>query len=141
MNEQTPNSIRIYNTAAAHVGENLCVDKELGCATTVNYIFEMALGAPIGGNASTMLMLPFLKDKMRFSETTPALALPGDVIISPTGSGNGKLDHGHVGIIAKYGILSNSSADGRLHEVYDIDTWTKYYNGVGGFPVRCFRCV
>jgi len=127
--------------AAVNVGNKLCTDPILGCAETVNAIFKMALGAPIGGGSSTMLMLPFLKDTTRFSETTPALALPGDVIISPTGFGNGKLDHGHVGIIAKYGILSNSSADGRLHEVYDIDTWTKYYHGVGGFPVRIFRVL
>ena len=141
MNCQTQNSIRVYNMAAANLGKNLCTNGELGCAETVNRIFKMALGEEIGGGASTFNMMPFLKDMLRFKEVTPDLALPGDVIISPTNFGNGKLAHGHVGIVAKYGILSNSSADGRLHEVYDMATWTSYYHDVGGFPVRIFRVL
>ena len=63
----------------------------------------------------------------------------GDIIISPTGMGNGSMQ-GHVGIVGKNGtIMSNSSATGKFMSNYTIDTWTKRYHDKGGIPVYYFR--
>lgn len=141
MNEQTLDGNKVYDTAKNNIGNNLCSNKVLGCAETVNKIFEMALGDPIGGDSSTQAMMPFLLNRNCFMEVFLGDQLPGDIIISPTGSGDGTLEHGHVGIIAIYGILSNSSSDGRLHENYDVETWNNYYHIYGHFPVRFFRVL
>ncbi len=136
---QTENSKKVYETAKSLIGYNLCTNAQLGCAETVNEIFKRALGQPIGGGSSTQAMYPFLKDVVHFKEVSIGEEQPGDVIISPTGSPNTKFAHGHVGIIAQYGILSNSSSDGRLHENYDLETWQRYYGEQGGYPVYIFR--
>lgn len=139
MNQQTSNSLKVYNTAKSLIGQALAPDPVLGCAETVNIIFKQAIGVEAGGEASTQAMYTALQDTKRFTFITRCNALPGDIIISPTGLG--KYPHGHVGIVAIYGILSNSSSDGRLHENYDIDTWTNYFERQGGFPVLFFRVI
>lgn len=140
MNQQTENSKKVYATAKACLGENLSGNNPvLGCAKTVNNIFLKALGSPIGGDYSTNLMFKSLQDKTRFDVITTENALPGDVIISPTGYGNGRMPNGHVGIVGVYGILSNNSEDGELHENYTVQTWVHIYQGVGGFPALFFR--
>ncbi len=138
---QTQNSLKVYEKAKELIGQNLCTNEQLGCMETVNEIFRQALGASIGGGSSTQAALPFLRDTSEFEQQSISDALPGDVIISPTNSPGAKFIHGHVGIIAKYGILSNSSADGRLHENYDIQTWIDYFGHFGGFPVYIFRKI
>jgi len=143
-NQQTANSLKVYETAKAAIGTMLVPPElaVLGCAATVNQIFQNALGAPIGGGPSTFSMMPFLTNPDSFTEVEETACLPGDVIISPTGYANPvnpNMPHGHVGIVAMYGILSNSSGDGRLHENYDLTTWKERYAVLGGYPVRFFR--
>ncbi len=144
-NIQTQNSTTVYNTAKSCLEKNLCADKVLGCAETVNAIFETALGSPIGGGASTHLMYLCLTRNpsigpLKFIEVTDPL--PGDIIISPTGYGNNAvMPNGHVGIVAKYGILSNNSENGLLQEYYTIQTWSDRYQTKGGYPVYYFRVL
>lgn len=138
-NLQTENSKKVYTFAAAHVNQNLhgSVNPEEGCAMTVNNIFNGALGFEIGGYASTAAMYPFLQDTAKFTKV--AVPMPGDVIISPTGHGNGKIT-GHVGIVAFYGILSNNSDNGLLQEQWkDLASWIVRYAAQGALPVEFFR--
>ena len=72
----------------------------------------------------------------------------GCIIISPTGTGNGNLTNGHVGIVGKnlaednsLWIMSNDSRNGLWSANYTVASWTKYYNGKGGMPVIFFRVV
>ena len=66
----------------------------------------------------------------------------GDIIISPTGFGNGNLPNGHVGIVSKDGmVMSNDSATGVFTENYTMDTWKARYRDIGGYPVYYFRRV
>lgn len=144
MNAQTPNSIKVYLAAKAALDTSLVPpgdDPELGCAITVNKIFERALGSQIGGDTSTNLLYQALvhnSGSLKFLEVSSPLA--GDVIISPTGYGtNPAMSHGHVGIVALYGILSNHSADGFLEERYQLSDWYERYQKEGGYPVKFFR--
>lgn len=66
---------------------------------------------------------------------------PGDIIISPTGLGNGSIQ-GHVGIVGDNGIIfSNDSYTGKWMTHYTINTWEKRYGEKGGFPIYYFRLL
>lgn len=138
-NLQTPNSIKVYNEAVVCLNKNMHgnVDPEVGCAMTVNNIFIAALGHPVGGAASTADMYTSLQDTTRFTKV--AVPIAGDVIISPTGHGNGSIV-GHVGIVAFYGILSNNSDNGLVQEQWkSISDWVARYAALGALPVEFYR--
>lgn len=142
MNIQTVDSKKLFDTAKAHIGQLLSADNaELGCAITVNALAVMAWGYPVGGGASTHDMYHALQDKTKFTPILLADILAGDIIISPTGYATDPSQHGHVGILAQFGILSNSSEDGRLHEQWTIPLWQKYYVETLGFPMKFYRAV
>lgn len=143
---QSDNGIKIYETAKSLIGVKLSGSiPEFGCAITVNNIVQRALGRPIGGGYSTHLMYQCLRDSVtRFKEVPLSEALYGDIIISPTGYGNGDLPNGHVGIMCKNdpnGILSNDSRTGELHQYFNLDKWIKFYAEHGGYPVLFYRAL
>lgn len=138
------NRERLWNTAYASLGIDVTpsdiVPDEVGCAETVNQIYYNAFKRYIGGGASTYNMYKCLLVSNEFIKVdTP---LYGDIIISPTGYGNGNLSNGHVGIVSKDNkIMSNSSATGLFQENYTIDSWKKRYVDKGGYPCVFFRKV
>ena len=89
----------------------------------------------------TWTFLEYLKrSSMLFQKTDDPK--PGCIIISPTGTGNGKLKNGHTGIIGKDGIImSNDSASGLFLENYTLESWKHKYGKIGGFPVEFYRLV
>lgn len=135
------NSEKIYKTAKRLLGQHLSGDNSvLGCATTVNEIVRRATGQPIGGGASTALMYSYLITDKRFTRTVDPIA--GDIVISPTGTSTlGTGQHGHVGIVANYGILSNSSETGLLTENYTKETWQQVFHVAFKFPVYYFHVI
>lgn len=142
---QTAQGTKIYETAKGLLGVDASPNDEapdaLACAETVNAIVKKALGAPVGGGASTFAMWQCLRQfTARWEQVLEPL--PGDIVISPTGaSPNARLQHGHVGIVAKYGILSNNSENGLLSENWDMRTWKAYYSEFGGLPTLYYRCI
>lgn len=145
-NFQTDNSKKVYEAAKAALGIDVTprdiVPDAVGCAEAVNELVRRATGRPVGGGASTAEMFRSLLDENRFTQTTNPL--PGDIIISPTGYSVYRkspipLPHGHVGIVAKQGILSNDSESGKILLNYTLDTWAGLFNSYGGYPVHIFR--
>lgn len=132
---------QVYRSGTKVIADNAADDYGiLGCAETVNELARRAWGAPIGGGLSTAAMWECLKDASKFAPLEVLEALPGDIIISPTGSVQGaKLAHGHVGVVAEYGILSNDSELGSLQESYDMQAWQDYYTKYGGLPTLIYR--
>lgn len=146
MNTQTTNGQKLYATAASFLDKTVAplnaIDAYgvLGCAITLNILAEKAWGTQIGGGYSTAALWECLKDTSKFESVTTGNALPGDIIIAPSGSNaNARLAHGHVGIVAKYGILSNNSETGTLEETFDVASWIAYYTTYGGIPTLCYR--
>lgn len=139
---QVSNSDKIYTVAKNCLGKNLCgnIDIAYGCAQTVNAIVEVALAFPVGGGASTYLMFLSLENQAtRFIKVSSPV--PGDIIISPSGYSTKGVEHGHVGIVGKKGILSNSSSTGRLEEDYILESWNDYFGVKEGFPVYFFHAL
>ena len=142
MNEPTAMSNAIYQAAKScldvHVTMNESVDPNLGCAEACSFVLNKAgIKMPAEGIAGTGELYSWLQSSGLFEQVT--VPLPGDVIISPTGMSTKGSSHGHVGIIAMYGILSNSSSTGLFMEHYNLQTWNYYYNQLLGFPVYYFR--
>ena len=135
------NRLILYETAKASLGRDASpldrANDALGCAESVNAIHKKAFGFEIGGSTSTALLFEALVDSPYFDRVSNPL--PGDVIISPTGSGNGRVAHGHTGIVAKQGIMSNDSDTGTWELNYTMDMWKRYYGQKGGFIVAFFR--
>lgn len=132
----------LFETAESFIGKDASpLDKAAdayGCAETVNEIHQTAFGKPIGGDVSTTRMYSALINSTRFYPV--GSPMPGDIVISPTGYGNGKMKNGHVGIVGtRNRIMSNSSASGTWEYNYTIDSWTERYGVTGGFPVALFR--
>jgi hypothetical protein len=135
---------RLYTTAVRCLGvdasPNDVAPDEYGCAETVNAIHRLAFGFDIGGDVSTHRMFEALEYSRYFTRVEQPL--PGDIIISPTGYGNGKLSSGHVGIMDFDGvIMSNNSWTGRFERNYNLTTWRERYVGIGGFPVLFYRRI
>lgn len=129
----------LYEAAKASLGKAIAPTEisELGCAIAVNKIHEKAFGTQIGGDTSTYRLYLALKDSPLFNEVKEPLF--GDVVVSPTGFGNGTLPHGHAGYVAKHGILSNDSISGLFEQNYTMESWKFKYVTQGGFPMRFFR--
>lgn len=140
-NLPTANSTKVYNTAVANLNQNLhgSVDAEVGCAMTISNIFLKA-GVHFQSTPSTAQMYANLQaDTLHFKRVNCPQA--GDVIISPTGHGNGLIE-GHVGIYAFYGVMANSSATGLLQQDWKfLEDWIARYAGLGKLPVAFYRVV
>ena len=131
----------LFDIARACIGKDMApIENEYGCAEAVNAVFKKAFGVPIGGELSTWRMIKFLEDIKRFQRV--ALPLPGDIIISPTGYGDGRIPNGHVGIVGEDNlIMSNDSASGLWIENYNLYSWKARYQDRGGYPIYYFRVL
>src|SRR3990167_9939660 len=150
MSDLISKRIILYHYAKLCIGKDMdgTVSDEYACAASVNNIVNNALGKPIGGGASThymyqaLLWSPFWWKIGSFSPVkNPGDALPGDVVISPTGHGNTRImPNGHVGIVSdNKKIMSNNSITGKWEENYTLTTWYMRYVIKGGYPMHVYR--
>lgn len=136
---KTP-SQRIYQTAVSFLGRDASpsdyAPDEFGCAETVCSVLQAA-GVQIPMFTSTHMLYQHMMYSVAFQRIpTP---IPGSIIISPTGQGNGKFPNGHTGICGENGlIMSNSSATGTFERNYNQETWKARYGTLGGFPIEYF---
>ncbi len=136
------NRVLLYETCIKCLGTDVTpndtVSDEVACAETVNAVYKKAFGKDIGGGASTTLLYKALLNDSTFEKITAYL--PGDIIISPTGYGNGSLAHGHTGYMGENGkIMSNNSNNGLFIQNYTIGGWNSRYKVLGGYPEYFFR--
>ncbi len=111
----------------------------LACAAAVNKIIESALGKPINKSLSTIEMNKSLSTSDRFTlvGSNYADAMPGDIIISPTGA-----KVGHVGIVAAPGaaaIISNSSRNAQVQQNFSAQSWKKRYENDRNLQTYIYR--
>jgi len=111
---------------------------EFGCAEAVSYLIRRTFGETIN-TVSTIALYVYLRDSKKWQKVTEPL--PGDIIISPTGMGNGKIKNGHVGIYGKTHIMSNDSIKFTWQPNFTLTSWKKYYQQKGGYPVLFYRRI
>ncbi len=124
-----------------NLSEGTGVPYYVACAISVNKVHQDAFGFPIGGGASTSELYKALQSSKYFELVTTSN--PGCVIISPTGTGTKPAyPHGHVGLIANFGICSNDSSTGIFSENYkDINDWKHQFGDIEGYPTFLFKRI
>lgn len=142
----TTHQKNLYNFAKicldTHITLDSTVPPDLGCAESVSYVLNGALvsGLPSGGFPGTAALHQFLASSPDFVQITEPIE--SDIVISPTGTSLKNSLHGHTGIVMENGnIASNDSNTGLFRENYTTATWSKYFNGIEGFPVFYFRLI
>lgn len=115
---------------------------EYGCAEAVTTIIHSIFPSFLPKELSTTAVYKALKSSTRFTIIPLTQAKAGDIIVSPTGYGNGKIKNGHIGIFTTQGrIMSNDSATGKWMPNYNIGAWVARYCEVGGYPAYVFRIL
>lgn len=140
---QTAGTLAIYNSAKKALGKHITLNEmvphDVGCAEAVSYVLKDAgFAMPKLGIPGTANLYQWLKNSPNFKQRFIGDAIPGSIIISPTGTSALNSPHGHTGIVGKYGILSNDSATGLFLEFWNLDKWKRYYNQQLAFPVFIF---
>lgn len=140
LQKQYMNSDTIYLVAKGNLGKHLTlnpdVPPEVGCAEAVSTVLKQAgIAVPTEGIAGTAALYAWLPQNGFSRADTPQA---GDIIVSPTGMGNGTV-RGHTGVVGNAGILSNDSQSGLFLELWTIDKWQEFYGSQGGLPVAFFR--
>lgn len=123
-----------------HLGKNTTIPWMVNCANACSDLlirFGIS-GLPKKGIAGTAELLAFLEKSKDFKEVTAYE--PGIIIISATGTGNGKI-RGHVGCTGNNAIMSNCSETGKWDTRWNIARWNDYYHVYGGIPTRYFKPV
>jgi len=106
--------------------------QDRACAESVSYLLRRCgYGVPL--LVSTIDLNNWLKKN--FKQTTEWKA--GNIISSPTGSGNGSIV-GHIGICDEKTIWSNDSGSGLWLDKYNLTGWIRRYRTLGGFPIYYF---
>jgi hypothetical protein len=126
----TPASAKLYQTARSFLGTDASpkdlANDEVACAESVNDVVLAAFGEFVGGDLSTARMFAALQTNRKFAEVSSPIK--GDIIISPSGYGNGNLSNGHVGIVGDSNqIMSNNSANGIWDIHYSLASWKARY--------------
>jgi hypothetical protein len=135
--------MKIHAVAKACIGQDVSpIQDEFGCAESVNTIVDRATGKPVGGQYSTWWMYEALKKSKNWKEVSEAEALPGDIIISPTGYGDkSKVANGHVGIFDVDGwIMSNESKDSLWKRNFTLASWKSRW-GNADYLIKIYRII
>lgn len=136
------NRWKVYATSLSCLGIDITpkdsVPDNVACVDTATTILRLA-GIDIPYMTYTPNMFRYMDEqKTKFKRVTTFE--PGNIIISPTGFGNGKLSNGHVGIIGfDEEIMSNDSSSGLFVQNYTVKKWAEFYRGKGGFPIYVFK--
>lgn len=114
------------------------VDDALGCAESVSRVIQ-AIYPDFPVITGTWTLREHLRQDKRFKATLNMD--PGNVIVCPTGSGNGKI-RGHTGVIGKDNrIYSNNSFTGIWEPNYTVDEWINRYVGLGKLKIYVYEPV
>lgn len=132
---QDTESEKIYRRAKSLLGQDASprdlVRDDVACAESLCNVLEIPV---ITG---TYTLNYFLATSPLFEKVFNPVR--GDIIISPTGTGNGQII-GHTGIVSDNGkIMSNNSNSGLWDEHLDISLWNWRYANLGGFPINYYR--
>lgn len=72
----------------------------------------------------------------------------GAIVISVTGTGNGTVSNGHIGIVGarlspdgSFWIMSNNSWTGKWDTAYTVKSWIKHYTKEGGMETLYFEII
>lgn len=135
------NSNKLYELAVKSIGTDVSprdvANDELGCVESVTTLINK-VNPNIPVQLSTAAFLKYMQANTQLFEKC---AGPGKerIVICATGTGNGKVPNGHVGIcVDDADIMSNTSATGKWEKNYTVKSWNNRFELKGGFKVHYF---
>lgn len=133
----------LYDVAKANLGIDVTpkdeVSDEYACAHVVSTLMRMIYPeTPIITGTASLYEWLLKQPTWKITDSPDA----GDIIISPTSYGNGKVV-GHVGILMENDLIASNNSygvyRGKLTENFTIFSWRKRYGILGALPVFFFR--
>lgn len=136
-----------YKVLGDDVSPDDVAEDNLGCMESVSMIVRKARP-----DIKFPIILSTIKGYEYFSKSPHFRRIyklkKGAIIINVTGTGNGKVSNGHVGICGmrtapdgSVWIMSNNSWTGRWDAFYTEKTWNKYYRDLGGMETHLFESI
>lgn len=136
----------LYDTAYASRGKDMSpLDRapdNLACMESMDGVYFAAFGEHLltpANRLSTNLGYKSMLADPRLALIPNADALPGDMVISPTGYSTKGTKNGHCGCWGKSSVMSNDSSTGKWTANYSHAAWYNVFENVLGFPVYFFR--
>jgi len=133
----------LYKVSVDSLGKEMSpqdlADDEVACVESLEGVIKKAFGFYVGGKTpilATWIFLDALRKDDRFEEVSKGQ--PGDIILCPTGSGNGRI-RGHVGILGNHNIMSNNSYTSLWDASFTHETWYQRYEVRGDLDTHIFR--
>lgn len=128
------NREKLYKYALSKLGVDMAPTQDtLGCAESLSHILKGSGLTPLTGIFMGTYQLNEWLSKNLEKVSDP---LPGDIIMSETGSG---IIRGHCGIVGKHKIMSNNSASFLWDDHWTLSKWKDYYGTYGKLPIRFYR--
>lgn len=136
----------LYETALASLHKDISpkdlAPDTLACMESMDGVWFAAFGEhllPMPARLSTQAgYQAMLKDPRLKQVFEPEV---GAIVISPTGSSSKGAQHGHVGCVGKFDIMSNDSNTGLWTDNYSKAAWIDVFHNTLGFPVKYFLPV
>lgn len=148
LNSEASPRKNIYTVALSFLGKdaspNDWAPDEYGCAETVSDILRFA-GVKMPVIISTYLIYHFFLDHQDLFVKIDQPS-QGDILVYPTGTGNGNLANGHIFICGEGSeddmkLMSNDSSTGLFKQNYTIKSARARYTGIGGYKPHFFRVI
>lgn len=140
------NRERLYDVAKASIGKDMSpLDKapdKLGCMESLNGVYLACFGEhllPANVRLSTHGGYKQMLNDPRLYLIRNEDALPGDIVISPTGYSTKGAPNGHCGVRGFTEYMSNDSDTGLWKANYRIANWSLVFKQTLGFPIYHFR--
>lgn len=134
----------LYSLSKSKLGQHLSMDESIpwgvGCAQAVSRLLsDFGVKTPSKGIPGTSALAQLLRESLKFKKVdSPSL---GRIIVSETGTGNGKI-RGHIGVCAEDGIIhSNNSETGKWDSHWTLKRWKDYYQTYGLLRTSYFEPI
>ena len=114
----------------------------LACVESLDGVFFEAFGEHLftpADRLSTARAYAAMRVDPRLELIKNEGALPGDVVVSPSGMSTKGAPHGHTGIRGKTTYMSNDSDTGKWLANYNLNNWKLVFQDTLGFPIFHFR--
>lgn len=122
------------------VSPNDTAPDELGCVDSVSSLIRKIfpdLNFP--SLYHTARLFAYLEKSPSFKPVDKPL--PGDIVLNVTGTGNGRVKHGHTGVCGYKWIMSNDSRTGLWLANYTYPAWKAAFESKGGMVTYYYRIV
>lgn len=134
----------LYDVAKGCIGKDMSpkdiAPDALGCAESLNGVYKKAFNEELLADVvSTAALYKHLMKDSRVELVSNDKALPGDIVISPTGTSTKGAKHGHTGIRGFEAYMSNDSDSGLWLANYNLPNWKLVFHDTLGFPIYHFR--